>query len=58
MSGREQLSQMIALGLNKSVELVVSMTQKPQTQQLLSRAFALINMKRYNEALKFDSHAT
>lgn len=52
MSGREQLSQMIALGLNKSVELVVSMTPKPQTQQLLSRAFALINMKRYNEALK------
>lgn len=45
------LQQMISLGLYKSVSIACQMTPKPTPQQLISRAFALIEMKLYEEAL-------
>ena len=52
INSREQLAQMLELGLNKSVDMVVSLTQKPTDQQLISQAFALLHQNHYQQALK------
>ncbi|EAY21013.1 TPR Domain containing protein [Trichomonas vaginalis G3] len=46
-----ELNQMISLGLYKSVNMAVQMTASPSPQLLISRAFALIDMKLYEDAL-------
>jgi len=48
----EQFYQLIKLGLFKSVETVAQLTPKPTHQMNLARGFALIEQKRYSEALK------